>query len=80
MYVLLENNPKDADTLLKLAKHCDGNRQMDEAIKYYEQYLKFAPTCEDKEKAQKRYDLLTTGEFAEDEGFLDKIIRFFIKK
>ncbi len=80
LYALNEINPKDAETLLKLAKHCDKNRQMGEAISYYEQYLKFAPTGEEKEKAQKRYDLLTTGEIAEDEGFLDKLIGFFTKK
>ena len=55
-------------------------RQVGEAINYYEQYLKFAPTGEEKEKAQKRYQLLTSGEIVEEEGFLDKIIGFFTKK
>lgn len=80
LYALNEINPKDYETLLKLAKHCDGNRQVGEAINYYEQYLKFAPTGEEKEKAQKRYQLLTSGEIVEEEGFLDKIIGFFTKK
>lgn len=80
LYALNEINSKDYETLLKLAKRCDNNRQVGEAISYYEQYLKFAPTGEEKERAQKRHQLLTSGEITEEEGFLDKILGFFTKK
>lgn len=77
---LAEINTKDYSTFLKLAKHAESNRKIDDAIDYYQKYLKFAPSSDEKEAIKKKVDLLSTGEMAEDEGFLDKILGFFSKK
>ena len=78
--MLLKHNPRDYDILLKLARHAKTNRKYDDAIDLYEKYLKFAPNNDEKELVKKEYDALTTGENVDDEGIIDKIIRFFSKK
>lgn len=79
LYEIVEANPKDYETLLKLAKANESSRKINLAIEYYEKYLKFAPNNEEKEEAKKRYDMLTSGEVSEEEGFLDKILKLFSK-
>lgn len=74
---LVENNERDYDSLLKLAKHAQKCRRYDEAISFYEKYLKVAPNTPEKEAANAQLNMLTTGEIADEEGFLDKIIKFF---
>lgn len=73
-------NPKDYETLLKLAKYNESIRKMGDAIEYYQSYLKFAPTSEEREKVENKIKMLTSGETVEEEGFLDKILGFFSKK
>ena len=80
LYQLAETNPRDYETLLKLAKHAQKNRRIDDAIDYYEKYLKAAPNSDEKEEAKKQLNMLTTGEIPDEEGFLDKLLSFFSKK
>lgn len=80
LLVLSETNTKDYETFLKLAKHAENSRRIDEAIEYYQKYLKFAPASDEKEEIKKKVDLLSTGEFVKEEGFLDKLIGLFSKK
>ena len=80
LHALAEINTKDYATFLKLAKHAESNRRIDDAIDYYQKYLKFAPSSDEKEAIKKKVDLLSTGEMVEEEGFLDKILGFFSKK
>lgn len=81
-YLLLLNevNPKDYNALLRLAKYYESCSQMSEAIEYYEKYLKFAPTSPERDQIDAKLKLITTGEGAQDEGFLDKLLGFFTKK
>lgn len=80
LYALAKINPKDYETCLKLAKHSENNRKFDDAIEYYQNYMKFAPNSDEKENVRVRLDMLTTGEIAQEEGFLDKILGFFSKR
>lgn len=80
LFALTEINNKDYDAYLKLARHAENNRRIDEAIEYYNNYLKFAPNSDEKEAIKKKTELLISGEIYEEEGFLDKIIGFFTKK
>lgn len=77
---LAQIDTKDYSTFLKLAKHYENNRQIDDAIEYYQKYLKFAPNSDEKDDIRKKLDLLANGDFSQEEGFLDKIINFFNKK
>lgn len=77
---LIQVNERDYETLLKLAKHSQKNRRYSDAIDYYEKYIKFAPNSDEKENAKVQLNMLTTGELAEEEGILDKIIKLFTKK
>lgn len=77
---LADKNPRDYETLLKLAKHSQKNRRIDDAIAYYEKYIKAAPNSDEKEEAKVQLNRLTTGDAGEEEGFLDKIIGLFSKK
>ncbi len=78
--MLDELNPRDYDTLLRLAKYYESSRQMGEALEYYERYLKNAPSSEEREKIEKKVNQMQTGEGAEEEGFLDKLMGLFSKK
>lgn len=81
LYQLSECNERDYETLLKLARHAQKSRKIDDAIEYYQKYMKFAPNTDEKEQAQVQLNLLTSGNIgADEEGLLDKIIRFFTKK
>ncbi len=77
---LADKNPRDYETLLKLAKHSQKNRRIDDAIAYYEKYIKAAPNSDEKEEAKVQLNRLTTGDVGEEEGLLDKIIGLFSKK
>lgn len=76
---LVENNERDYDSLFKLAKHAQKNRQINEAIAYYEKYIKFAPNSDEKESVKSQLKKLINGENNDEEGFLDKLLRFFSK-
>ena len=80
MHALAEINTKDYSTFLKLAKHAESNKRIDDAIDYYQKYLKFAPSSDEKEEIKRKLDLLSTGEMVDSDGFLDKIIGFFTKR
>ena len=80
LYALAEINPKDYETLLRLAKHAENSRRLDDAVDYYQKYLKYAPNSDEKEEVKKRADMLSTGEMIEEQGLLDKLIGFFSKK
>lgn len=77
---LSEIDQRDYETLLNLAKYYESNRQTSKALEYYQSYLKFAPTSDERTKIENKVNLLTTGEGAEEEGFLEKVIGFFTKK
>ena len=80
LLALSEIDTKDYETFLKLAKHADIARRTDEAIEYYQKYLKFAPNSDEKESIKKKTELLISGEIVEEQGLLDKLISFFSKK
>lgn len=80
LFRLSEINQRDYETLLKLAKHAQKNKKIDDAIDYYEKYIKFAPNSDEKEDAKVQLNMLTTGEIGEEEGFLDKILGIFSKR
>lgn len=81
LYQLSQCNERDYETLLKLARHAQKCRKIDDAIEFYEKYLKYAPNTEEKEQVQNQLTMLTSGEVgADEEGLLDKIMRFFTKK
>lgn len=80
LFALTEINNKDYDAYLKLAKHAENSRRINEAIEYYNNYLKYAPNSDEKESIKKKAEALASGEIYEEEGLLDKIIGFFTKK
>lgn len=80
LFALSEINTKDYETFLKLAKHAENSRRVDEAIEYYQKYLKFAPNSDEKEEIKKKADMLAFGEIFEEQGFLDKLLGMFSKK
>lgn len=80
LFALSEINTKDYDTFLKLGKHAENSRRIDEAIDYYQKYLKFAPNSDEKEEIKKKVDLLASGEMVDEQGFLDKLLGLFSKK
>lgn len=75
-----EIDNKDHATFLKLAQHAENCRRIDDAIEFYEKYLKFAPNSSEKEAIKKKVDLLSSGEMVEEQGLLDRILGFFSKK
>jgi tetratricopeptide (TPR) repeat protein len=77
---IIEENPKDYNTLLKLGNYAESDRRIDDAIDYYEKYLKFAPSSDEKNNVNNKLDLLKNGNFPQEEGFLDKLLGFFAKK
>ena len=77
---LSEINSKDYDTILRLARYYESNRQMGEAIEFYEKYLKFAPSSELRDEVDAKLKLLTSADGIEEEGFLDKLLKIFSKK
>ncbi len=80
LYAISEINNKDYETLLKLAQHAEKNKKTGEAIDFYEKYVKFAPNSDEKEQIKSKLQMLTSGEIAEEESLLDKILGFFTKK
>ena len=80
LFALAEINPKDYECLLKLAKHAESNNRINDAIDYYNKYLKFAPNSDEKEEVKKKVGMLENGEAPEEEGFLDKLLNLFSKK
>lgn len=81
LYQLSQCNERDYDTLLKLARHAQKSKKNDDAIEYYEKYIKYAPNTDEKEQVKVQLNMLTSGDIgADEEGLLDKIIRFFTKK
>lgn len=80
LHQLAQVNSRDYETLLKLARHAQKNRRIDDAIEFYEKYIKVAPNSDEKEDAKKQLNMLTSGEIADEEGFLDKLLSFFSKK
>lgn len=80
LLAISEINTKDYETLLKLGQHAESCRRIDDAIEFYEKYLKFAPNSDEKEEIKKKVDLLASGEMIEEQGFLDKILGLFSKK
>ena len=80
LFALAEINPKDYECLLKLAKHAESNNRINDAIYYYNKYLKFAPNSDEKEEVKKKVGMLENGEAPEEEGFLDKLLNLFSKK
>lgn len=80
LLALAQNNPRDYMTFLKLAKYAEKNSRIDDTIKYYKNYLQYAPNSDEKEEINKRLNILTTGEIIEEDGLLNKIINFFTKK
>lgn len=80
LLAISEINPKDYETLLKLGRHAENCRRIDDAIEFYEKYLKFAPNSDEKEEIKKKVDLLSSGEMEEEQGFLDKLLGLFSKK
>ena len=81
LYQLSQCNERDYDTLLKLARHAQKSKKIDDAVEYYEKYIKYAPNTDEKEQVKVQLNMLTSGDIgADEEGLLDKIIRFFTKK
>lgn len=80
LFALAEINPKNYECLLKLAKHAESNNRINDAIDYYNKYLKFAPNSDEKEEVKKKVGMLENGEAPEEEGFLDKLLNLFSKK
>ena len=80
LQAISEVNTKDYATFFKLGQHAENNRNINEAIDYYEKYLKFAPNSDEKEEIKKKINLLSNGEIVEEQGFLDKLLGLFSKK
>lgn len=77
---LAQNNPKDYETCLKLAQHAESNSRIDDAIDFYQKYIKFAPNSDEKEQVRIKLDMLTTGEIVQEKGFLDKLLDMFSRR
>ena len=70
---------RNANVVKKLAQTYEKLKNKPSAVEYYTKYTQIAGTSEDVEKIREKLQKLEHTNMVEDEGLLDKIMRFFNK-
>ena len=65
--------------MLRLGNLCEKLRDKESAVKYLKRYLEVAPQGVEYEKVQQKLAKLENTEMEQEEGLIDKIMRFFNK-
>lgn len=76
---LLETDKRNIILLHQLGNLHEKLRNKDEAVKYYKRYLETASEGPEFEKVQKKLAKLENTQMEQEEGLIDKIMRFFNK-
>jgi len=76
---LYELDKKDSITIKKLAAAYEKLRNKPAALEFYNLFLKFGKGDSDYEKIKQKIDKLSNTDMQEDEGLIDKIMKFFNK-
>lgn len=76
---LLETDKRNLQLLQKLGNLHEKLKNKPEAVKYYKRYLETAPEGPEFDKVNNRLAKLENTEIEQDEGLIDKIMRFFNK-
>lgn len=76
---LLETDKRNIILLHQLGNLHEKLRNKDEAVKYYKRYLEIASEGPEFEKVQKKLAKLENTQMEQEEGLIDKIMRFFNK-
>lgn len=76
---LVQLDKRNANAIKRLAKLYEKLRDKENAIKYYEKYLSFTPQSEETEQIRRKLNKLENSEMVQEEGLIDKIMRFFNK-
>lgn len=74
-----EVDKRNYSLIKRLAKTYERLKNKPSAVEYYKKYLQTATTAEDYEAVKKHLAKLENTEMVEDEGLLEKILRFFNK-
>ena len=76
---LYELDKRNAATVRKLAAAYEQLRNKPAALEFYNKYLDLGKGNSDYEKIQKKVEKLSNTEMQEEEGLIDKIMRWFNK-
>lgn len=76
---LLETDKRNTSLMLRLGSLCEKLRDKESAVKYLKRYLEVAPQGVEYEKVQQKLAKLENTEMEQEEGLIDKIMRFFNK-
>lgn len=76
---LLETDKRNIKLLQQLGNLNEKLKNKPEAVKYYKRYLETAPEGVEFEKIQKKLAKLENTEMEQEEGLIDKLMRFFNK-
>lgn len=76
---LLETDKRNTSLMLRLGSLCEKLRDKESAVKYLKRYLEVAPQGVEYEKVQQKLAKLENAEMEQEEGLIDKIMRFFNK-
>ena len=76
---LLETDKRNLSIIKKLAELHEKLRNKDLAVKYYKKFTEIAPEGKELEKVQEKLAKLENTQMVQEEGLIDKIMRFFNK-
>lgn len=74
-----EADKRNYALIKRLAEAYARAKNKPSAVEFYKKYLQVAPNSEDYDKVKKALNKIENSDMVEDEGFLEKIIRFFSK-
>ena len=76
---LLETDKRNASLIRQLAEIYERLKSKPEAVKYYQKYLSVTGESPETEKVRKKLAKLENTQMEQEEGLIDKIMRFFNK-
>ncbi len=77
---LLETDKRNASLIKQLAEIYERLKSKPEAVKYYQKYLSVTGESPETEKVRKKLAKLENTQMEQEEGLIDKIMRFFNKE
>lgn len=76
---LLETDKRNTGLMKQIGELHEKLRNKPEAVKYYQKYISIAPDTPETEKIRHKLAKLENTEIEQEEGLIDKIMKFFNK-
>lgn len=76
---LVSVDKRNSAAIKKLAQIYEKNKNKLKAIEYYNKFVSISPADDEVQKVREKIKKLESSDYAEEEGLLDKIMRFFNK-